>query len=99
MRKGSRAGQLHGMSIGTKRSAQTAWVQYAFDEKSDTITIQIYRYSWVVWEKNGPMSSFFQLRSQAVRWCKEWKFQFVRERVLQSMSDRYILKHQDGTAV
>lgn len=92
-------GQLHGMNIGAKYQASTAWVQYDFNEKKNTVTIQIYRYSWVVWEKVAPLSKFFRLRAEAVDWCKTWKFLYVRERVTQTFSERIVLKHQDGTPV
>lgn len=94
-----RAGELKGLSIGTSRAASTAWIQYYFNDKTDTVTIQIYRFSWVVWEKTSPTNNFAKLRAQAVLWCKDWKFQYVRERVLAEMSERTILKHQDGSPV
>lgn len=92
-----REGDLRGMSIGSKYQASTAWVQYEFNEKQNSVNIQIYRYSWIVWERKAPLSKFFHLRAEAVEWCKTWKFQYVRERVLQTISERTVLKHQDGT--
>lgn len=94
-----RSGQLYGMSIGTKHPASTAWIQYNFDNSNERVTIQVYRYSWVVWEKTGSLSRFAKMREEAVEWCKTWKFMFVRERVLQTMSQRIHLKHQDGEFV
>lgn len=88
--------KIKGLGTG-KRQAQTAWIEYSFNDLKRTVQIRIYRYSWIVWTKDCPLNEFPKTRNAAIRWCKEWRFQYIRERVSMAPCP-YILKYQDGNA-